>query len=97
MAHFLEAAIGCVDTTSHNPEPARLHLAAKQVIFRKIDALVEAAEIAEFCRLKHHEHAGTEGAMQVGKVLKEIVDRVEQLIHHAAAAENVRCKAVEIF
>src|SRR5271165_1285432 len=98
MSHLLEAAIRGVDTAAHDAESTPCHLLAQQIIFRKRDLLVKAAQLMKLFRIEQHEHPGRKGMVQARKVLKEIVARIKQFVDPVAvAANNVRSHTMKMF
>src|SRR5450759_39462 len=98
VPHPLETAVCGVDTTAHDFEPAPLYLAAETIVLGEADALIKPSQFAKLIQLEHHEHAGTEGPMQTGKVLEEVVGGVKNLVDEAAvAAQDVGGHTLQVF
>ena len=97
VSHLLEAAVGGVDDAADDAEALPLHLLAEQVVFGEENLLVKSTELAEFFQVEQHEHSGSEGMMETGQVLEEIVGRVKKFVDPVAvAAQDVRGDTVKL-
>jgi hypothetical protein len=80
VPHLLEAAIGRINAATHDPEFAARHLLAQMVVLGKVDLLVKSSELVKAPLFEKHEHSGAEGMVQAGKILKQIIAGVEELV-----------------
>ena len=95
MPHLLEAPIGGVHASPDNPKFASCHLLAQVVVLREVHLLVKSSQLVEALPFKEHEHSGTERMVYPGKILKDIVAGVKQLVGETSlTAKDVGCHTV---
>jgi hypothetical protein len=96
VPHLLEAAIGGINAAAHDPEFAARHLLAQMVVLGKVHLFVKFSQLVEALPFKEHEHPGTERMVYPGKILKDIVAGVKQLVGETSlAAKDVGCHTVQ--
>src|SRR4029077_17321436 len=96
VPHLLEAPIGGVHASPDNPKFAACHLLAQMVVLREVHLLVKTSQLVEALPFKEHEHSGTERMVYPGKILKDIVTGVKQLVGETSlAAKDVGCHTVQ--
>src|SRR5690349_6617762 len=97
VPHFPEATIAGVDPAPNDGEPVSPDLLAQVVIFGKKNARVKPAKRIETRFLEQHKHAGAEGTVQAGEILKKIVGDVQGFIEQTAiAAKDVGSEAFQV-
>jgi len=86
VTHFLEAAIGGIDSSADDPEALSFHLLAEQVILGKENPFVKSVQAAKFLQIEEHEHPCREGTVEAGEILKQVIAGVEQPVDPVTVA-----------